>query len=376
MSHGVTMSKIEVAMACPGGFALPQTGHRNQFQEAGNKRHKESEDAINAGDIPDWLTERWPGLTWRAEVKLAYDISTGEGRELGVGGDRNYGDAGVFEIPGTADIVGTGPGRLVIADIKSNDPSVSPPSRNRQLHINALAAARAHGVTEVTVALKHEIRGVEVHEMDGWELEEFAGLVRATLVTVAQQQLAAREGKPLIINTNKGCRWCDAFNDCPKQQDVMALVKSDAIDMRVQETIPFRDDEAAADAYELADKIRMVLKRLDAAIYARASERPIPLRNGKLFGRITKLGDRKLDGKLAHKVIWERYGRDIADLAVELSATQTKIEAALKVAKVKSVAGEKEAVLAALDKLGGIKRAKKTEIDEYEPQRQLRAANE
>jgi hypothetical protein len=106
----ITASSIERGKRCPAHATLPHRDVPTAAADAGSERHAGYEARINAGDIPEELESRWPGMSWRAEVKFAYDLSTGRGRELGQGSDRDYSGAGPLELTGTADVVGIGDG--------------------------------------------------------------------------------------------------------------------------------------------------------------------------------------------------------------------------------------------------------------------------
>lgn len=359
----LTASKLELARECPGSFSLPRTREDNEYSEAGIDLHGEREAAINRAEIPDALAARWPGLSWRAEVAYGVDVATGAARELGVGIGRAYPtDGGEFEIFGTADVVGISDEALVVVEWKSFDPNVSVASKNAQLAIAACAFARIYGRDLVVVALHHELRPLDVHELDVVDLDTFA--VEAKRIVIE-----ARPSADPVLREGPHCRWCEAFHACPKKQalaaDVRDLVSTPE---RVEAMIPFQSDEDAADAYEFADRVRMFLRRLDAALYARAKERPIPLRSGKLFGQVEKLGAERLDGDVTYEVVRAKHGQAIADTAVIRSATKVRLKEALGfVAPKGALASLERDVLDEIRARGGAKREKKTVIDEYEP---------
>lgn len=365
----ITSSKYELAAACSSAFALPWTHERTEASEAGTARHAARERDINAGNVPDALVERWPDLEWRAEVAFAYNVATGQGRELGVAIGRGYEAAGAesFEVCGTADVVGYGRGKLVILDWKSFDPNVSRAAQNAQLHVIALAAARAYGLLEAEVAIHHEVRGLDVAALDALDLDAFAADVAQLVADVAKVRAAHRAGLPLTFSPGQHCRYCPAFHACPQQQQLALEVSSGAADHRV-ELLSLDDDETAADAYEFSKRIGMLKKRLDERLYARAKDRPIPLRGGKVFGLRETLGNREIDGDAAWKYIAEAHGRDVADDAVTREASQKSIEAALKRHGVPTPAKAKDAVLRELEARGGVTRKRKSAVEEYSPQ--------
>ncbi len=365
----LTASKVELALACPGSFALPHTDVRTPEAEAGKALHEKDEAAIKSGNVPEAFTDRWPGLTWRAEVKFAYDVATGEGRELGTGTDRDYSSINPFEIAGTADVVGTAPGKLVVIDRKSFDPNVSRAAQNAQLHILALAASRSLGLDHADVAIMHEVRGLDVAALDVLDLDLFASEIRTLLLSVARERKSARDGLPITLKTGKHCRWCNAFAACPKQGELMELVKTDGgqLDPGSRMLISLERDEDAAEAYLFAGRVSMLLKRLNSALYARASERPIPIGNGKMFGKVATLGNEKLDGDVVYQVVKEKHGQAIADTAVIRSATKTRLKEALGFVGGKVAANERD-VLDEVRLRGGSRKDSKETVEEFVPQ--------
>ena len=362
----ITFSKLELVKRCSAVVVLPHTEAHAHEVDAGKELHAGREADINAGDIPDVFRERWPDMTWRAEVKLAYDIATGVGRELGQGTDRDYSDASPFEICGTADAVGMGPGKIVVVDFKSFDPNVTRPQQNAQLHIAALALSRAHGIDDVEVAIHHEVRPFEVAALDVFNLDAFALEVRAIFENAAKARAMVRDGLPLAVNPGKWCRWCPAFDACPKQRELTAMVQSNAAEAQVELLLPLRDDDNFAIAYELRERLSMLLKRLNASLIAAATERPRPIGNGRMFGKVQTQGNEKLDGDVVYDVLRARYGQHIADAAVERTASKKRIREALALKGGKGQVAEMErAVLDEVRAKGGSKRETKTAIEEF-----------
>ena len=389
-----TASKVELAWKCPGAFALPHFEEKHAGQDEGNERHVDQEAAINVGDIPEVLAERWPGYTWRAEVSYAIDVATGKGRELGAGIARAYDSPGglaaigieplsPFEISGTSDAEGRGPaGELVIVDRKSFDPNVSRASKNAQLHTLGLAATRAFGLDECEVAIHHEARALDVAPLDFFNLEAFQVELQGIHERVAVARSKVREGLDLALSPGPHCRWCPAFMGpdgiaCPAQKKIATLVRSGDAATKAELIIPLADDESAAEAYLFAQQLGMLLKRLNGAIYARAAERPIPLPDGRMFGPVTKQGNEQIDAEIAYRVVREKHGQEIADAAVARSASKASIERAMKLCGGKGkVAALQREVLEVIKANGGTKREPKTEIESYVPQQMLRAVND
>lgn len=365
----ITASKIELAIKCEGAFAFAQLDDKNQYQAAGNERHKEWEDQIRAGEVPSILADRWPGYTWRAEVAFAIDLSTGKGWEIGESISRGYGDLGVFVVAGTADAVGRGPqGQLVIPDRKSYDPNVSRAAVNGQLNTLALAATRAYGVETVEVAICHEARALDVAELDFIQLAQFETDLKLVLERSTMARAKVREGIALDLKPGTHCRWCAAFSACPTQSTLAVDIRSGDADMRIAE-MSLDDDETAARAYQFLQRVKMLSARLSSMVYARASQSPIPLGDGRWFGKHTTLGSTKLDADIAYAVVREKHGQGAADAAVTRKASQVSIERALEIVGDKGkVAALKREVMAEIKARGGAKREETETVEEFQHQ--------
>lgn len=368
----ITASKLDLARHCPGAFALPQVNEANAYQEAGNERDAAYSARILAVDVPEELASRWPGAKWRTQVKFAYNYETDTGRELPEGsGHRDYSSADpLAEICGSADVIGELPGLVIVGDKKSFDPNVPRAAVNGQVHIAALAIARARGLERADVFIDHEARAFDVASLFGMDLDAFALDARAIVREAFTARARHRKGESLKLATGPWCRWCNAFNACPKQKELKALVTSDELALKVEGQLPFIDDQQAADGYDLWKKLGILYKRLGEALHARAAERPIALSNGNVFAKIETAGKRSLDGDKAYALIREKFGQEIADKAVSREATQTGIKAALgKESAVKAIVDE-------LEKLGGVTRKPSTKFEELPAAKLLKAGGQ
>lgn len=355
----LSASKLELAQRCEGHLTLHQIDEPNEYSDAGNKAHEADEAAINTGAVPSAYLERWPGLTWRAEVSYAHDSASDTGRFLGVGIKRAYGAMGPFEIPGTIDAEGRGPGVLVVVDKKSFE-AVTPPASNPQVRFLALAAARAEPATKIYSAINHELTGIEVAEIDpDLGLDEIAHEVRQTFVNAATVRDRARRGLPVVFNVGRWCRWCHAFNSgCPEQEKLKALMRQD------HETPEFAlktyiDEESAPEVYDLYRRVGILYKRLGQQLKNYSMTRPIPIAPGRAYGPRNKLGNTKLDGDKVWQVALSMHGEEIADKIVTRSATQKRINEVLSKIDAK-------ALLAVVKSIGGAERKPIVEFEEYD----------
>ncbi|HEU4726483.1 MAG TPA: PD-(D/E)XK nuclease family protein, partial [Kofleriaceae bacterium] len=352
----ISASAIPRLLACPGSGHLPHADYRTAYADAGHERHAEQESAADLGDH-DGLDPRVqallePGDQLATECSFAYDASDDTARALGHLARRDYQELRPFEIPGTIDLLVVGARRILVVDYKGIE-EVDPAAENAQTLTYALMVARATGRDEIVVAIIYLAapwRAADVATITAFDLDGHAARLRS-LVTSTDRMLW----------TGKHCKYCPAFLACPEQKQLGDDAGGGALAVRVESMIPFASDDDARMAYELRGKVRVFLQRLEAALFARAAERPIPLGNGKMFGRHTKLGNEQLDGDTTYEVVREMHGQAVADAAVIRSATKTRIKEALKRAGIKVAPAERE-VLAAVRARGGATRKETTEI--------------
>lgn len=370
---GLTASKLGLARECPAAFALPHTDDPNEFVGPGVERHADQDAAITRGDVPEAYRERWPAIAnWRSEVKFAVDVVTGKGRELGIGSDRAY-DVTDTEIAGTADVVGFDDEILVVIDKKSFDPNVPRAHVNAQVHIAALALCSAHRKTLANVAIDHELRALDVAVIDTFDMENFREEIRQV---VANVQISIETGAKQV-NEGTWCRWCPAFKACPAKQALAIEVGRQADILAVELRSPIgslESDDDAARVYEFAERARMLIKRLDASLYARAKERPIPLGNGKVFGAHMKKGRESLDGDVAYTVVRELHGQEVADAAVTRDTSKAAIKRALEIVVGKGgVASAERKLIGVLRERGGVVQGAEREVvEEFDVQQQIK----
>lgn len=371
----LSASKLELAKRCPGSFTVKHAPTRETFAEDGTARHAEDEAAIGRGEVPQALVDRWPDITrWRAEVAFAYDVSTGEARELGQAIGRNYEAFNLrpYEVTGTVDVVGDSPTQLVVLD-KKGHAKVTRAAENPQVRFLGMTAATAYGFDHVEIAIRPELGAIDAARIEAFDFAVIRDDVRKTLLDVNRAILDAQAGREVRFETGPQCRWCDGFEDCPKQRELALTVRTGTLPLRVESMIPFERDEDATAAFDLLAQVKVLQKRLQAAVIARAKERPIPVGDGQVYGPVTKEGSLELDGDVAYEVVRELHGQAVADKAVARDATQTGIERALKeIAPHGQLASMKKAVLVAIEQKGGTKRAVKTSFDVYPAQRLLK----
>lgn len=366
-------SSVPRLLLCPTSVLLPQHDYRTEHADAGVEYHAFMEAAIDVGDEdaipPEIMALVRDGDEMITELAFAYDVETDTARELGRIPRREY-KVGPTELPGTPDLIIRGNGRIIVVDHKGYE-EVDDAERNAQAATYALTVCRAWGYDEAEVAIVYRAahRRPSHATLNALDLAAHGDRLRQLRADIEK----ARELPQLFLNDGAHCKYCPAFlGGCPRQEALGRLVSSGEIVRRHEALIPFRDDDEASRALDLLERIKTFTQRLQAAVYARAAERPIPRVDGKVFGPVEKLGNRAIDGDAAYELVREKYGQAVADKAVTRKATQKGIEAALKEAGVKSAGATKDTLVEQLEAAGKVKRETKTSIELYEPRKLLK----
>lgn len=363
----ITASAVERAIACPGSFALPEARTSSAYADEGTANHAEHEQAIEAGVIDEKLARILgdASATARAEVKLSFDVATGQGRILGYSSDRGYADLAPFEIAGTADLLAYDDERVYVVDHKLHT-TVTAARSNMQLGFLALAAARALGRDDATVAISYEHGGTDVATLDLVELDAIAWRLRGIHGAVAVQTARRARGELVEVSEGRHCKHCPAAHACPAK---VALIKrlangGEANELELMMPLSAATARAAYDRVQLVDQL---LKRVKSALYAYATETPIPLGDGRFFGSHTKRGTESIDGKIAQEVVRQLAGDQAAADVVEISVTKTAIKEAAKATAAKGKAAELERqILAEIRARNGATRGNDREVvEEY-----------
>lgn len=369
----LSASAIARGLACPASLVLHQQDYRTEYADAGTSRHENQEQSIERGDLsslPEQLV--LPGDVFGTEISYAYDPVNDTARVLGRKIGRNYSayNLGPFDVPGTLDLEIVGSGRIVVIDYKSFE-EVDEAYDNDQIATYALMVSRAHGYDEVTVAIVYLVanRRPSIATLTSSDLVFHRDRLRQLHVDVA----AARRDPTPYYGVGKQCKYCPAFLSCPQQKQLTTKVD----ELAFGEAFSLAVDEDARAVYELWGRVKMLSARLGAALHARASERPIPLSNGKVFGPRPTKGNDELDADTVYEVVRAKYGQAIADTAVERTATKTRLKEALGfVAPRGKVAAAEREVLAMIRERGGITNKPGTKIEEHTPQPLLRVVKE
>lgn len=366
----ITASGLARAIACPSSEALPHVNSSGVYAQAGTARHTFMEAVGKVGRdialaaVPDEHREMCEAIDLEdmptnlaCEVTFAYDCATGNARELGRSLGRDYSEATKAEIVGTIDTLGVAADSLYIGDYKGHE-YVSAKG-NPQLLFAAMCAAKVYAKDVATLEITN-IRGSSNTRnratVDTFDLADFEAQLRKTV-----EMVVAIKSGTLSPNYNQGahCKYCPAFDSCPAKTALIRTMAGDEGQAMITE-------ENAVDAYGKYLQMKAMMAKVTAAIHAYASERPIPLPDGREFGSREKLGNEKLDGNIVYETIREQLGQEAADIAVKRSATKAGIAKAVKHAKPDgTLKAATERVLATVRHLDGATREMTTTIDEH-----------
>ncbi len=257
-------------------------------------------------------------------------------------------------------------------DWKTGWSDVAPAEENVQLRAGALAACRTYGRSRAIVGIirvhDDEEPFVDQAELGPFELEAFATELRELGKEVFLAREAVKRGALPRLSIGRHCQWCPAIRVCPAQAGALRAFKDDDTAGGLIPPQPM-SLEAAGVAYEIAEGLRLRLQKIIAACYAVAKKTPIPLSNGEVLGEVTTKRD-SLAGPVVRAVMHKLYGPEVADAAVEYSATKKRLKEALRmVAKERDVplAPLEREALAAISEAGGVTTKWSTTIRPHRP---------
>lgn len=294
-----------------------------------------------------------------AEVSFAYDVVTGEARELGRGLERDYSGVRDTEVCGTADLFGVSEDAVFIGDDKGHQ-WVPHPDRNLQLRGLAFMAARAHGKERAELAIYRPLsdqRGM-TGEMDAFDLE----VTEAILVSLWQRKRKALESGVAVPVPGRHCRYCAAVLHCPASPQI---VKGLAIVPSFDPAVPVSRGTAAAYLQaEAVVKEWLSANRARLAVMCEQSG-PIDLGDGRMFGFRETAGKEKLDPIIGYRVIAEKLGEEVANDASARTITKTAFKESLRKHGVKGRTKLEKEVLQEIRDRGGATRKPSRKLEEY-----------
>lgn len=379
----ITASSIERAAHCPASHAFPAVRSSNVYSLAGDARHSfanmvsdgvSREDALSA--MPEEFREQCADLPidnmslhLASEVAFAFNVVTGEAREIGRNVNRQY-NAAPSEICGTVDIVGVGDDCVLIKDFKGPHADLTHPKDNHQMLFGALCAARVYKKNTAILTLSRLVDDRTkdwTATVDAWTLDTFALSLAKIKTRVDWEKKNVSQGKVPDVNAGKWCRYCPAFDSCPAKVGLLKAMLDDTETTRIESMMPL-PASLAPHVYRQWREMGTLYKRVTAIIHAYASRNTIDLGDGKAYGPVTTTTE-KIDGDVAYTFVQNTFGQLMADEVTK----RTMTKASLKVlARDMKIAGEvstlkegEESLLSALRKLDGLKEKETTKIVEF-----------
>lgn len=366
MRYITTGSAIERLHHCPASAALPHTHFETQWTERGTAIHKFLENLSAVGReaalamVPEEFREvcsalELEGLDMQlalgAEIAIAYNVRTGQARELGRGKGRKYDDVTEDEIPTTLDAVGVNAVARsgLVVDWKSGWTTRTPLRSTLQLFFGGLASARCYDLDTVDVQLIHVREDfdpwVQTATMSSFDLDAFAGEIERVFDQALEIRAQIASGKmPKTWNTGPWCRRCPGFTYCPAHTAMLKTIVSGDYMEDLRRMRPMTVEQAVG-AWKAVRSAMQVLRTVEGAIYALAKEQPLYLGtadDGKhhWLAEVYHEGNEKLDGEVAFNVLAEMFDDDAASDATKLTTTKDLIAKTVK-ARVKRGEGKK-----------------------------------
>lgn len=371
-----TASGLTRALACPTSCVLPQvTAPPSPWAESGRALHAYVE-ALASGKtpaeaaevVPEALrttalaldTDNWPvdvSAGWLSELAVEYSLDTDSAQIIDARG-RSYGLGTEAQLYGTADLVRVHGSTVYVVDVKTGRGWLPRPSESGQLRFLALALSRVYACESAEV-------GYLRVDGDGRAWLDLDALDAFELATVRDQLVEARAAvNARVIAPKEGpwCRYCPAFSCCPAKA-ALACASVDVDGPLTRET--------AAAAWQRVKDVRAVLDRVEATLKEFAVREPLPLGDGWELAEVETTRE-TLDPRTVQVVLLGELGPDVAAASVELSATKSSLDAALKAhVAAEKAAGRKAALAplkrALLDKVaaaGGLTRETRPEVKE------------
>lgn len=377
-----TASALPRLMVCPASYALrlqmasdgllPVLDERSAGDdaEAGTRRHRALEAAIDVGDLPDRFRP-FVGEAPRTELAYRYDSATGVAAELPAVDDRRYPPAPSSVTYGTTDCASlSGDDTVLIVDWKGPHADLPPIERNDQLMFAALSSSRVTLRPHVQIATVRiddadpnaddnlpKIVGAQVAMVGPATLQVFEEKMRRLDGQIAVAVRDVQEGREPVVIPGNHCAYCPVAPACPATQRALELANTPP------DIVPH---VAPALLVEMESAISAAGKRLRQFIEAEVKRSgPIDLGDGYAYGYVVAEGNEKIDAALAAPVLVNRLGL-AAELAIKKTVTKNGIKAAAREIADKGKAAELERnVLADLRTAGAISRDQTTSLKAY-----------
>lgn len=313
------------------------------------------------------------------EMTFAYNPIFGTSRVLGIALEREYAAAGLTEdeVPLTPDLVGVNdsesPTIGIVVDYKDGYSKRTPAAKNWQMKGAALALARHYDLDVVRVQLIYTRKGAVVWRdtatFTAAELAVFEAEVRVRWNVVPDARERYLVGFQPDVVKGPWCRFCPSFHACPAQVALIrAAVSPDLVERPLHDGLSVDDIPRL---YKMLEALEEPRKRLWAAIYASAKERPVlleTLEDGTQvwIGVWETVGNLKLDAAKAREVAKELLGPEAPDEICAFTVSQDRIDKACKKRAAKGQGAAKfREFMALLEKRGGAVKPRKHDVEVY-----------
>lgn len=354
-----TNSRLETAFGCRASTVLPQADVRSDDAARGTALHAFLENVVKFQDparltgpvdastllerardaavaeAPETLREAMKTIPLdrlvdldlspdrcAVEVAHAYDVATGTARELGRGTERNYGDLSPTEYAGTIDfaqLLGEGRGR--IRDWKFGSSRRTPARENPQMLKGALDFARTHDLREVEVEIvRWDQDGVPWFDsatLSIVDLDAFAFRLEDLHKRIEKDRADYEQGLLPRCTVSEHCRFCPAARFCPAQSNLARSLVDETTDVSQVATkkIVLTDDLMR----QLVVQVPIAEKRLEEikrAMKLFASQTPVSLPDGLVYGPRPDVRREIVDVELAKQVLTTKLGAEPAAAAL------------------------------------------------------------
>lgn len=267
---------------------------------------------------------------WRSEMAFAFDWKHGKSRVLDVKA-REYGLLTVWEIPGTADLIGLDPdGETVwVLDVKTGRRWLGQPRDSLQLLGYAVAAALALGRTRAMVGFlyvrKDDDPKLIVEEIDDMDLI----IAQQRITRIMERAAFKKQFNQVEPVAGDHCTYCPCYRGCPAHTAMLEPILTKHLDkarggllgkgeVRV---IELEDIPVALERVKLIEDMAGRLKKeLEDAVRAHGA---IQLKDGRVLAEVETERE-KLDPELARPVLETFFVPELVNEAIETKVTLTK----------------------------------------------------
>jgi hypothetical protein len=294
----------------------------------------------------------------KLEVAFAYDPETDTARIIGYNIGRAYAENGALphEVCGTADLMGTADGVLVIIDWKSGFAIVP----KWQLRFLALAGCRALGLSRAKVCnwfLRESGQIIEdqdsVDEFDAFDLDQIAEELRGVLARLRAAHAAAGEHPNL-----RGGAWCH-YCECKPYCGLQTGLAKQGLRMKLAEPLT---PERAMEAWLLFEMLEDIAAAGKAGLREYSKQHPFPDGKGNVIKQVERESTKLIPEK-ALPALREAFTPELADAACERKLTQASLERALRAKNMgKPLAPLKRQAMKAMAARGGVVSGRRLEV--------------